>query len=283
MNKPVLPFVEMMATQACNLSCHGCSNYSDLVHKGYLSWEQAELEILPWLDRVDILDFGILGGEPLMNPDIRNWIRGIRRLLPNSQIRFTTNALLLEKHFDIVDLLHDIGNCVFKITVHQRNSKIENVIKRVYERFNWEPVTEFGIPRHRTDNNLKFHVRRPDVFFKSYQDDYKNMRPHDNDPAESFSICPQGDCTLLYRGRMYKCSTSGLLSDTLDRVGNPNMEQWQPYLYNGLSHDCDQAELDQFLNNFNQPHQMCRMCPSKKDTGSLITHIENVSIKKVRI
>jgi hypothetical protein len=273
----------MMVTQACNLSCHGCSNYSDLVHKGYLTWEQARLEIVPWLERVDIQDFGILGGEPLMNPDIRNWIVGLRELLPASQIRFTTNALLLEKNFDVVDLLHDIGNCVFKIAVHQKNPRIEAVIKRVYEKFNWEPVTEFGMSRHKTDNDLKFYVRRPEVFFKSYLGDYKNMRPHNSDPAESFSICPQCDCTLLYNGRMFKCSTSGLLSDTLDRVGNPNMDEWRPYIHKGISPDCSEIELTQFLDNFNKPHEMCRMCPTKKDTESLIVHLENVSVKKVKI
>ena len=44
--KPVLPFVEIMITQACNISCTGCTNYSDLVHKGYLTWEQGQAEIL---------------------------------------------------------------------------------------------------------------------------------------------------------------------------------------------------------------------------------------------
>ena len=110
--KLVLPFVETMITQACNISCEGCTNYSDLVHNGYQTWEQGRAELEPWLERLDIPDFGIIGGEPLMNPGVRRWITGVRDLLPRSQLRFTTNALLLERNFDIVDLLAGVGNCV---------------------------------------------------------------------------------------------------------------------------------------------------------------------------
>lgn len=283
MVKPVLPFVEIMVTQACNLSCHGCTNYSDLVHSGYLTWEEGRQQIVPWLERVDIPDFGILGGEPLMNPDIRNWIKGLRELMPNSQLRFTTNGLLLEKNFDIVDLLHEVGNVVFKIAVHQKNEQLENVIEQVYKKFNWEPVVEFGVSRFKTSNNLRFHVRRPDIFYKTYQGSYSNMQPHNSDPADAFAICCQQTCPLLYNGKLYKCSTSGLLDDVLKRVGYPNAEQWNKYLYEGIAPTATNDDIDKFLLNFGKPHSMCSMCPTKKDTQSTIIHLDNVSTQKVRV
>ena len=279
----ILPFVEMMVTQACNLSCHGCTNYSDLVHNGYLTWEQGRAQIVPWLDRVDIPDFGMLGGEPLMNPDIRNWIKGLRELMPNSQLRFTTNGLLLEKNFDIVDLLHDVGNVVFKIAVHQQNEQLENTIDRVYKKFDWEPVTEFGVSRFKTSNNLRFHVRRPDIFYKTYRGTYSTMQPHNNNPSDAFAICCQQTCPLLYNGKLYKCSTSGLLEDLLKKVGNPNKDQWEEYLYNGIDSNVSDSILNEFLTNFGKPHQMCGMCPTKRDTQSTIIHLDNVSTQKVRL
>ena len=127
MPKLILPFLETMVTQACNLSCLGCTNYSDLPHKGYVKWSDAKQNLKEWLTRIEIDDFGILGGEPLMNPEIEKWIIGLRELMPNAQIRFTTNGLLLDKKFHIVKLLHDTGNCVLKITNHfYQNDKIEN-------------------------------------------------------------------------------------------------------------------------------------------------------------
>lgn len=279
--KPVLPFVEIMVTQACNLSCHGCTNYSDIAHKGYLTWDQGRQEIEPWLERVTIPDFGILGGEPLMNPDIRSWIQGLREIMPDSQIRFTTNGLLLAQNFDIVDLLHDIGNVVFKIAVHEHNQELENTIQKVLDKFDWQEVVEFGVTRLKTSNNFRYHIRRPDMFYKTFKGTYHNMQPHNSNPAEAFAICCQQTCPLLYNGKLYKCSTNGLLADTLSKFNNPNFEEWGPYLLDGLSSTCDDKQLDHFLRNFGNPHAVCRSCPTLKDTGSAIIHLDNVSRKKL--
>lgn len=282
MTKPILPFVEIMVTQSCNISCAGCTNYSDLAHKGYLTWEQGRAQLEPWLERVDIPDFGILGGEPLMNPEIRDWIIGLRELMPKAQIRFTTNGLLLQKNFDIIELLHDIGNCVFKIAVHKQDPELEAVIQQVFDQYDWEPVVEYGVSRYKTTNNMRFHVRRPDIFWKTYQGDYATMTPHNSDPEQAFEICCQQTCPLLYNGRIYKCSTSGLLEDTLRRFNNLNNPAWGPYVLPGTGADCSDAELQELLDNFGKPGAVCKMCPSAQDHNSKIIHLENVSTRKIR-
>jgi len=280
MSKPVLPFVEMMVTQACNISCLGCTNYSDLTHSGYLTWQQGKQQIEPWLDRVEILDFGILGGEPLINPDIRNWITGLRKLLPNAQIRFTTNGILLEKHYDIVTLLADIGNSVFKITVHVDNPTVSTMIEKILAEYHWESVTEHGINRFKTKNNFRFQINRPTVFTKSYRGTYIDMKPYHSNPVDSFAICNQQTCPLLYNGLLYKCSTAGLLADTLTRFRSPNIEEWKYYIPSGISPKCDHDILAEFLYNFGKPHKICGQCPTKHDTQSYIVHLDNVNKKK---
>ena len=92
--KQVLPFLETMITQTCQLSCLGCTNYSDLRHSGYIKWKDGKRDLEQWLERIDIPDFGIMGGEPLINPEVIQWLIGVRELMPDSQIRFTTNGLL---------------------------------------------------------------------------------------------------------------------------------------------------------------------------------------------
>lgn len=275
----MLSFLETMTNQSCNLACHGCTNYSDLRHSGYVTWAQGKEQISNWLHRIDIPDFGIMGGEPLMNPDIEKWIIGIRELLPNAQIRFTTNGLLLSKKFHVIKLLEEIGNCVFKITVHVDNDILNENIQRVYHAYEWQDITEFGIQRHTTGNDFRFHVKRPTQFFKTYQGTYDSMMPHNSDPVQAFDLCIQQTCPLLYNGMIYKCSTAGLLKDTLQKVGNPNSGHWQPYMIDGLSPDCDDAELWSFINNFGKPHAMCRQCPTKNNSDSIVNHLENVAVK----
>jgi len=281
--KPTLPFLEVMATQACNLSCLGCTNYSDLPQKGYPSWSDIEPEISAWTEKLTIPDFGIIGGEPLLNPDIENWILGIRKVLPDSQIRFTTNGLLLNKKFHIVEMLKDIGNTVFKITVHQNNQDIDNVIERVFGMYDWKPVREYGIDRWATEDGFRFQVNTPTKFLKTYRGNYKNMMPHKSKPKHAFDICIQQTCPLLYQGRIYKCSTSALLEDTLEKVGNPNQEHWQKYLNHSISVNSTDIEIQNFIDNFGLPHKMCSMCPTKNDKESIIDHLTNVTVKKQKI
>lgn len=276
MNKLILPFVETMITQTCNLSCSGCTNYSDLKHSGYVTWEEGKQQLLPWRERVEILDFGIFGGEPLINPQAKQWILGIREMFPLAQIRFTTNGLLLSKNLDIIDLAAEVGNIVFKIGVHVTDPNLENNINYILQRFHWEPVIEYGISRYKTSNNFRFQVSRPDVFWKSFKNDYANMEPHDSNPAQAFEICCQKKCPLLYQGKIYKCSTSGLLKDVLHRFGNPNYTKWQPFLVDGLSPDCSNTDLETFIKNFGHPHSMCRQCPESTDLESKIIHKLNV-------
>jgi MoaA/NifB/PqqE/SkfB family radical SAM enzyme len=281
LNKPTLPFVEMMITQACNLSCTGCTNYSDLVHHGYLTWEQGKQQIVPWLERVEIPDFGILGGEPLMNPYVGDWIIGLRQLLPDSQIRFTTNGVLLSKNLDLIDLMHEIGNVVFKITFHENNPELEEVVNHIMKKYTWEPVIEFGIDRLKTSNNLRFQVKRPHTFYKTFVGEYHEMMPHNSDPNDAFESCSQQICPLLYEGKMYKCSTNGLLKSTLARFGNVNFDSWQPYITTGLDPYCDPKELDKFLMNFGKPEKICSGCPTISDINSKIEHMKNVSRRKI--
>jgi sulfatase maturation enzyme AslB (radical SAM superfamily) len=230
-----------------------------------------ERDLTAWLRVVDIPDFGIMGGEPLINPEIREWLCGVRRLMPKSQIRFTTNGVLLDRHFDVLDVAHEIGNTVFKITVHTPGAGIESVIKRVFDTYNWEPVTEHGIQRWRTTNNLRFQINRPTQFVKSYKGVYNNMMPYNSVPAESFGACIQQTCPLLYKGKIYKCSTQGLLKETLEKLGNPNINEWETYLVDGISVD-NKSAINQFVANFGRPHKVCQMCPSKRDAGAFIIH-----------
>jgi len=57
------------------------------------------------------------------------------------------------------------------------------------------------------------------------------------------------------------------------------MDLWKNYITNGLSSDCSEQELEQFINNFGKPHSICRQCPSENDLESVIDHRKNVEYK----
>ena len=270
--KPVLPFLETMITQVCNLACVGCTNYSDLSHKGYVTWKDGKEQLEKWLEIVDIPDFGIMGGEPLINPQVDEWLIGVRDLMPNTQIRFTTNGLLMHKHTDIIKLMHELGNVVFKITVHTPDDEIlKSTIDDIFNNFQWTEVTEYGIKRWKTSNNLRLQINYPTQFLKTFKGNYNNMLPFDSTPSESFNDCIQQTCPLLYNGKIYKCSTAGLLKDTLD-FNNIKNELWIKHIDNGISTTDDINHIKRFVENFGKPNALCRQCPTKKDTSAILLH-----------
>lgn len=281
--KPVLPFLETMLTQACNLSCKGCTNYSDLRHSGYVTWKDGKRDLENWLDRIDIPDFGLMGGEPLINPEFRDWISGCRELMPDSQLRFTTNGELLEKHLDVLDLIHDVGNIVFKISVHRHDQDLENIIEYIFNQYKWEIVREHGITRYKSRNNVRFQINRPQTFIKTFRRDYEDMLPYDSNPEESFDVCIQQTCPLLYKGRIYKCSTSGLLMDTLIYTDNQDSMIWNQYKeYKGIGWADSLINIEKFISTFGKPENICAMCPSSKDSEAIIVHQNKVRSKNIK-
>jgi sulfatase maturation enzyme AslB (radical SAM superfamily) len=274
MTKPVLPFVETMITYGCNLSCLGCTNYSDYDTRGWVPWAQGREWLTSWVDRVDIPDFGIMGGEPLMNPQVNEWIRGTRDLLPTSQIRFTTNGVLLHKKPEVLNTLLDIGNCVIKLSVHQPNEfYTQQAVKTLFGLTTWEPIEEYGIKRWLGPNQVRLQINFPQQFVKSYRGNFSEMLPHSSDPAESFAKCVQQTCPLLYNGRIYKCSSIALLDQVLTDWNRKDEISWQPYLnYQGIGTECSADELENFIGSFGMPESICAMCPSVKDVDSIVDH-----------
>jgi len=276
--KPVLPFVETMITQSCQLSCLGCTNYSDLKHSGYVKWTDGKHDLEQWLEILDIPDFGIMGGEPLINPEVKQWLIGVRKLMPDSQIRFTTNGLLLEKHWDIIELMHDLGNVSFKITAHTPEL-LEHVIDKIMNMYQWQHVHEHGISRLIATNQFRFHIKTPKSFLKTFRNEYTDMMPCYSDYEQAFSSCIQQTCPLLHKGKIYKCSTSGLLSDTLARFGNPNIEKWQQFIPRGISPTSTNSEIQEFIKNFGLPNSICAQCPTHSDEEQIINHLDTVKFK----
>jgi uncharacterized protein (DUF983 family) len=117
------------------------------------------------------------------------------------------------------------------------------------------------------------------TYYKTFLGDYSNMRPHNNDPVEAFSVCSQKRCPMMYKGKLYKCGTLALTGDILDKFNRPNYDSWKPYLNQGIDINCSDLELNNFLNNFGKPHQLCKQCPTSTDQDSIIDHRKNVKFK----
>ena len=92
-----LHYLEFHIADHCNLNCKACEHYSGLVESPkFTDFNKFTKDIERLHEFID--DIGmirILGGEPLLNPEVDKYVTLCRRLYPNTIISVVTNALLL--------------------------------------------------------------------------------------------------------------------------------------------------------------------------------------------
>lgn len=96
--RPVLSHIEVHLVDHCNLNCKGCDHFAPIADKWF-----ADLNVyvrdLRQLQKLfsRVYTIRLLGGEPLLHPDIVNFLLSTRSLFPNTKIEIMTNGILLEK------------------------------------------------------------------------------------------------------------------------------------------------------------------------------------------
>ena len=183
--KPTLPYFEVPITDKCNLNCKGCLFACNAI-KGseHVSKEQiikdakrmAELFYdVPWIR--------ILGGEPLMHPDIEEILSEYRNIYPDSEIDLCTNGLLITK------MNESFFKCLIdnNITIHVSGYKpTYNQLDKIDEKLK--------------EYKLVYTLLKRDAFAKYY------TNQPTNDAKHSFENCIASGCRELYRGRLIRCS-----------------------------------------------------------------------------
>lgn len=84
--------VEFIITNVCNLNCTNCNQFNNFAFTGHQYWNDYSDLYIKWSSLLTIDNIAILGGEPLLNPDLLNWIHGVAKLWPNNTISIVTNG-----------------------------------------------------------------------------------------------------------------------------------------------------------------------------------------------
>ncbi len=180
-----LPYLEFHVADHCNLNCRACEHYCGLVKApkftDFKKFAQDFERLHEFIDDIDMIR--ILGGEPLLNPEISEYVKLSRRLYPSANIFVVTNAILLPKmpdeFFDTVRANDAAIYISFYPPLQSKMPEIQNLLiqKRV----------KFGISPLATEFTIKQTLRR-----------------HDQ-PQEIFLQCVQATCHNLYEGKIAAC------------------------------------------------------------------------------
>jgi organic radical activating enzyme len=91
---------ELHVVEHCNLRCTACCNMSPYLDEKTLSVAEIEAMCRTMAAHLEVDVFKIMGGEPLLHPDIAGVLRAIRGTGISKKIRLFTNGLLLHSMGD---------------------------------------------------------------------------------------------------------------------------------------------------------------------------------------
>ena len=100
-SKPILHYLEMHLTTHCNIRCKGCSQFSPVAEKWFanISIHERDMKKLSELFS-NIETIRLVGGEPLLHPEIEIFLAITRKYFKKANICIATNGALLNSMTD---------------------------------------------------------------------------------------------------------------------------------------------------------------------------------------
>ncbi len=176
-------------TAHCNLNCYSCDHFSQLADSEVYDLEQYQKDMaqLSTLTQGMIQKIQIIGGEPLLNKQCKEYCAIARTYFPQSRICIITNAILLLKQEEAF-----WESC--------RDNRIEITPTKYPIRIDWEAIKQ---KCEQYNVVFDFFNQAPEKY------SYKTcLNPEGNlDPTQSFISCHRANhCTQLKDSRIYPCS-----------------------------------------------------------------------------
>lgn len=180
--------VDFIITNCCTLKCRDCCTLTPYVapeNRVHVPYDSVKNDALALNNAADgVVNFDIIGGEPLLFPKLADLIRYIHDLPNIYQIMVDTNGTVIPKE----DLLKAMREC--EVIVH---------------------ITDYGDVSFNKDKVLKviedagiIVSMRSANLFSWY--DFGKIEERIEGEQERWDNCASRDCITMYKGRLHLCA-----------------------------------------------------------------------------
>ncbi len=191
---------EVHIVEHCNLNCKQCSHFSPLAEESYIDLGEYERDMRRLSDLFDgrMSTVQLLGGEPLLHPEINEIMRITRETFPIGRIRVVTNGILLPSMSD--EFWEKCREYQVEISVSPYPINFD------YKK--WGNIIE-------KEKGVSY---TPEAFergrmFKLYPIRTQREPGNDNARRNYFNcVSANSNCIALNSGRMYTCCTAANIS-----------------------------------------------------------------------
>lgn len=289
--------LEFYITNVCNLACPDCNRFNDHNFRGHQLWQDFERDHEEWGRKLEVSGLVILGGEPLLNPTICDWIRGLNRCF-GQNVQVLTNGTRLNHTPGLYKALADFNNGYYAsnwvgISVHNIDD-LERCIQEA-QRFLQGQITTYhgrdcvdhtgclisnGADYTFIDQNgIGVRLWIQDKFFPAAihrapptQINGKwapgQLTVYNNDPALAHEACgfAQWKNYHMIRGRLHKCGPCVLMAefDEQNPLAISDSDRQIMRSYQGLSPWADEKIMHKFFKRLDGVIPQCKFCPTQE-------------------
>jgi len=278
--KITIPKSEFYINHICNLNCKGCNRFNDHNFVGHQLWQDYEQDLRKWGEYILIDQIVIMGGEPLLNPTLKDWVLGLNSIWPQA-LQILSNGTRINRVKGLYDLVNfPVGNSDFHgpnwIGISLHNSDDFDLILNEVRQFLVEPIQETtdrsllrntGAEMQMIDaNGVKVRFWQQNVFVQGavVQGVNSRLTLRNNDPEMAHNSCAfaQFRCYHMIKGKIHKCGPVGIWPDFDDQFDldlSPEDKQLIRQ-YEPLGVDEFETRAVDFFANIDNPIEQCKFC-----------------------
>lgn len=193
--KPVLEHIEVDISEICNLNCKGCGHYSNVIdkqRKPFLDLKEFKKDVEKLSELFSSIKlFALLGGEPLLNPNLDKYILIVRDFFPKTKIQILTNGLLIENLSE--EIMKTIRRCNVEIHISLYPPTKDKI---------------FEIQRFLYKNSITYFIRpyASNYFYRGI------VKPENFKHIQEKINCPCSHIHYLYDSKVYSCASAALIN-----------------------------------------------------------------------
>lgn len=275
--RPIPTKVDFYITNVCNLTCQNCNRFNNFDFKGWQDWKDYEPIYEQWSKLVSLRAITIMGGEPFLNPTLKDWVAGLNGLFGIEVQVLTNGTRFLQAKGVYETMLYKSPNNNMQnhigVSLHTPED-FEKIRADIYE-FLKGDVTEYSKDENpwnadwqfKDSNGVMINVYTVDHFADS------SLIPkidggytlHNTDPVEAHSKCAFATWKSYHfiRGKFYKCGPSALMPEFDDQVHLDISDDDRNLLhaYTPLTVDNFAEYHEEFFANLDNPIAQCKFCP----------------------
>lgn len=191
--KPDLGFFNVNLVDHCNLNCKYCDHFSPLAEERYTDIKDLERDFKRIKSLVNVRYIALMGGEPLLHPNLPQIFNMCRRVLPKTAFRLFTNGILLTKQDE--KFWKSCNKNKISIHISRYPIKLDlNSIFKLSKKYK-VPVFFYGGDLYKTKTMFKISL------------DLEGSQNQE----ETHRNCWQnkGGCSYFGNGKFFQCTTPG--------------------------------------------------------------------------